>query len=53
MSNELIKKEYKNKLKLINQYNKRYYDDNVSEVSDSEYDYLKEEILSLEKNIIY
>ena len=49
MSNELIKKEYKKKLKLINQYNKKYYDDNVSEVSDSEYDYLKEEILSLEK----
>ncbi|MDB9746616.1 NAD-dependent DNA ligase LigA [Candidatus Pelagibacter sp.] len=49
MSNELVKKEYKNKLKLINQYNKRYYDDNISEVSDSDYDYLKEEILSLEK----
>jgi DNA ligase (NAD+) len=49
MSNELVKKEYKNKIKLINQYNKKYYDDNFSEVSDSEYDNLKEEILLLEK----
>ncbi len=49
MSNELVKKEYKNKIKLINHYNKKYYDDNFSEVSDSEYDNLKEEILLLEK----
>ena len=49
MNNELIKNEYKKKIKLINKYNKKYYDDNVSEISDSEYDCLKEEILSLEK----
>ena len=49
MNNELIKNEYIKKIKLINKYNKKYYDDNVSEISDSEYDCLKEEILSLEK----
>ena len=49
MNNELIQKDYKKKIKLINHYNKKYYDDNISQISDSEYDYLKKEILSLEK----
>ncbi len=49
MSNELIQKEYKKKIKLINHYNKKYYDNNVSEISDSNYDYLKKEVLLLEK----
>ena len=49
MSNQLIQKEYIKKVKLINYYNKKYYNDNVSEISDSEYDLLKKEIIDLEK----
>ena len=49
MNNKLIKKEYIKKIKLLNFYNKRYYDNNTSEITDSEYDSLKEEILELKK----
>ena len=38
MSSQLIKKEYKKKLKLINYYNKKYYNENISEITDAEYD---------------
>ena len=48
----MIKKEilnqYKKKIKLINEYNKSYYDKNNSQVTDSEFDKLKKEILLLE-----
>ncbi len=48
----MIKKEilnqYKKKIKLINEYNKSYYDKNKSQVTDSEFDKLKKEILLLE-----
>ena len=33
-------------------YNKKYYNDNISEISDSEYDLLKKEIIDLEKKKI-
>ena len=36
-----IKIQYKNKLKLINEYNKFYYDRNKPKVSDKDYDELK------------
>ena len=49
MSNELIQKEYKKKIKSLVYYNKRYYNGNISEISDFEYDELKNEILNLEK----
>ena len=49
MNDKLIKKEYTKKIQLLNFYNKRYYDNNTSEINDSEYDSLKEEILELEK----
>ncbi len=49
MSSQLIKKEYKKKLKLINYYNKKYYNENISEITDAEYDLLKREIVDLEK----
>ncbi len=48
MKKDLIKEEYKNKIKLITHYNQRYYNDNVSEISDKEYDELKKQILDLE-----
>ena len=44
-----IKIQYKNKLKLINEYNKFYYDRNKPKVSDKDYDELKKDILNLEK----
>ena len=44
-----IQKEYKKKIQLIHQYNKKYYDDNNPIVSDAKYDQLKTEILELEK----
>ena len=49
MKKSLIKKEYDKKLKLIKRYNQKYYSDNISEITDSEYDSLKNEILILEK----
>ncbi len=49
MSNQLIQKEYLKKVKLINYYNKKYYNDNISEITDAEYDLLKKEIIDLEK----
>ena len=41
MSNILIKKNYLNKVKLLNKYNKFYYDKSNPIVSDQEYDDLK------------
>jgi len=49
MSDDLIKKKYNKKIKLLNNYNKKYYDQNISEVSDTIYDNLKREIINLEK----
>ena len=47
MKKDLIKK-YNSKIKLYNYYNKKYFNDNYSEIDDSEYDNLKKEIISLE-----
>ena len=52
MSNIKILKEYKKKIKLIKKLNKFYYDKSSPIVSDSDYDNLKKEIISLEKNIV-
>ena len=49
MNDKLIQKGYNKKIELLNLYNKKYYDDNISKVSDAEYDLLKKEILELEK----
>ena len=49
MSNELIQKEYNQNLKSLVYYNQRYYNGNISEISDFAYDELKNEILNLEK----
>mgnify|MGYP001440187707 CR=1 FL=1 len=53
MNKKLIKDNYKKKIKLINVYNRRYYNDNQSDVTDAEYDALKKEILSLEYKYPY
>jgi len=53
MNKDLIKKKYKKKIKSLNYYNKRYYNDNISEITDSEYDDLKKNIINLEKKYTY
>ncbi len=53
MDKNLIRKKYKEKIKLINFYNKKYYNDNISEITDSEYDKLKKEIIDIEKKFSF
>ncbi len=48
MKKDLIKKNYLKKIKNFKHYNKKYYDKNVTEIPDSEYDLLKNEIIELE-----
>ena len=36
MSEIKIKKQYLDKVKLINHYNKKYFDENISEISDAD-----------------
>ena len=49
MNKEIIRNEYKKKIKLIKNYNQKYYNENLSEIPDSDYDKLKKEIILLEK----
>ena len=49
MNENLIKKKYQEKIKSLNYYNKKYYDESISEISDSKFDILKKEIIELEK----
>ena len=53
MNKNLIKKDYNKKIDLFNYYNKKYYEDNISEVADSEFDQLKKDIIDLEKKYEY
>ena len=48
MSKSLIKKKYRKKIQSLNYYNKKYFEDNISEISDSQFDQLKREIIDLE-----
>ena len=48
MDKKKIIKEYKNKIKLINKYNKFYYEKNSPIISDSEYDDIRKDLLLLE-----
>jgi DNA ligase (NAD+) len=48
MNKKQIQIKYSNKIKLINEYNKFYYDKNKPKVLDKEYDELKKKILLLE-----
>ena len=50
MNNNSIKKDYFKKIKLLNKYNKFYYDKSKPLVNDKEYDELKKRILKIEKN---
>ena len=53
MNKKEIQKEYNQKIKLYNEYNKHYYDNSSPIVSDKEFDELKQNIFLLEKNIIF
>ncbi len=48
MNKDLIKKDYKKKIDLYNHYSQKYYNENRSEISDSEFDVLKKDIIELE-----
>jgi len=50
MNKKKIEIIYKKKIKLLNEYNKNYYDKSSPLVSDKKYDDLKKDILLLEKN---
>ena len=39
MDRDLVKKKYNKKIKLLNHYIKKYYDENISEILDSKFDY--------------
>jgi len=49
MNKDIIQKEYQKKIKLLNYYNQKYYNENISEISDTEYDELKKNVIHLEK----
>ena len=44
MNKKEIQKEYNKKIKLVNKFNKSYYEDSKPIVQDFEYDELKKEI---------
>ena len=45
----LIKKDYLNKIKKLNEHNQYYYEKSSPRISDAEYDKLKQQITELEK----
>ena len=49
MNDNEIYKKYLNKVKLIQKYNELYYNKNLSNISDFEFDEIKKEVLDLEK----
>ncbi len=53
MKQNEIKKKYLKKIKLIQKYNQFYYDKNKSIITDHEFDFLKREVLELEKKYNY
>tara|TARA_B100001057_G_scaffold268131_1_gene268255 strand:+ start:5997 stop:8030 length:2034 start_codon:yes stop_codon:yes gene_type:complete len=48
MDKNLIKKRYRDKIKSLNYFNKKYFDENISEITDTTFDKLKKEIIELE-----
>ena len=48
MNKALIKKKYLQKINLLSHYNEKYYNESKPEVSDSDYDLLKNQIIELE-----
>ena len=50
MNKKKIETDYKDNINLLQNYNKKYYEDSNPAVSDEVYDNLKKKILLLEKN---
>jgi len=50
MDKKKITRDYLDKIKLLEEYNKNYYDKDNPIVSDQEYDFLKKNIIDLEKS---
>ena len=53
MNNDSVKKNYLIKITKIQEYNKYYYNNSKSKISDQEYDLLKKEIIDLEKRFSF
>ena len=53
MNKKEIENQYKKKIKLLNEFNKFYYNENNPKVSDKKYDDLKKDILLLEKKYTF
>jgi len=53
MNNDLIKKDYLKKIRLIQKYNEHYYDKDKAIITDQEFDLLKKEIINLEKTYLF
>ncbi len=53
MKKSLIKKDYQEKIKLLEKYNLYYYDKSKPLINDSTFDNLKKEILKLEKKYLF
>ena len=53
MKNDLIKKNYLEKIKKIQKYNELYYNKSEPSVSDQKYDILKKEVLDLESKFSF
>ncbi len=49
MNDEKIEHDYLKKISLLKKYNKKYFNENISIISDADYDVLKKEIFLLEK----
>ncbi len=50
MNKDLVKKKYLKKIKEFSYYNKKYFDENISEITDPEFDQLKNDIIKLEND---
>ncbi len=48
MNKKLIRNEYEKKIKLLKYYNQKYFNENLSEITDAKYDLIKKEIGKLE-----
>ncbi len=53
MNNDLIKKDYLKKIKIIQKYNKYYYDKDKPIITDQKFDLLKKEIIDLENTYLF
>ncbi len=53
MKDSLVRKEYSKKIKLFQKYSREYFSNNISLISDQEFDILKKDILDLEKKYAF